>query len=165
MASLTRSAIPAESARRLTAASPVCENRAAVTRLQRPSKRCTEVREGLKLAISLHASGLIAEEFTLRRQLAGNLRIEVHSHSDSGSLSAIEFSYIPKYLFYIVQDSIGLQRVERGDGSHETSWQELIKNSARATVEAPAAGDCVDMHWFIQWTNGITFVRTGQRRD
>jgi len=51
-----------------------------------------------------------------RRQLAGNLSIEVHSHSDSGSLSAIEFSYIPKYLFYIVQ--------------------ELIKNSARATVEA-----------------------------
>ncbi|CAJ1402776.1 unnamed protein product [Effrenium voratum] len=51
------------------------------------------------------------------RQVADKLQVEVHSHSDSGSEdSTIAFSYIPKYLFYIVQ--------------------ELIKNSARATVEA-----------------------------
>ncbi|CAJ1402775.1 unnamed protein product [Effrenium voratum] len=50
-------------------------------------------------------------------QVADKLQVEVHSHSDSGSEdSTIAFSYIPKYLFYIVQ--------------------ELIKNSARATVEA-----------------------------
>ena len=85
------------------------------------------------------------KKLPLRRQLAGSLSIEVHSHSDSGSLSAIEFSYIPKYLFYIVQDAVGRQRVERADGSHKTSWQELIKNSARATVEVPAMGDWVDI--------------------
>ncbi|CAJ1362455.1 unnamed protein product, partial [Effrenium voratum] len=52
-----------------------------------------------------------------RGQVADKLQVEVHSHSDSGSEdSTIAFSYIPKYLFYIVQ--------------------ELIKNSARATVEA-----------------------------
>jgi len=45
-----------------------------------------------------------------------DLKVEVHCHSESGSEEAIAFSYIPKYLFYIVQ--------------------ELIKNSARATVEA-----------------------------
>jgi len=45
-----------------------------------------------------------------------DLKVEVHCHSESGSEEAIAFSYIPKYLFYIVR--------------------ELIKNSARATVEA-----------------------------
>ena len=38
------------------------------------------------------------------RQVYGNLKVEVHSHSESGSEDAIAFSYIPKYLFYIVQD-------------------------------------------------------------
>ena len=41
----------------------------------------------------------------LLRQVADKLQVEVHSHSDSGSEdSTIAFSYIPKYLFYIVQE-------------------------------------------------------------
>lgn len=38
------------------------------------------------------------------RQGHDDLKVEVHCHSESGSEEAIAFSYIPKYLFYIVRE-------------------------------------------------------------
>eukprot|EP00434_Breviolum_minutum_P041326 symbB.v1.2.036764.t1/scaffold5262.1/size29222/1 len=70
-----------------------------------PGKICEEAAKAVQAMYS-----------NSNRQVYGNLKVEVHSHSESGSEDAIAFSYIPKYLFYIVQ--------------------ELIENSARATVEA-----------------------------
>ena len=81
------------------------------------------------------------------RQVHGNLKVEVHSHSDSGSEDAIAFSYIPKYLFYIVQEPQQISVEIRWEFLHVvvavpvaqknlSPQQELIKNSARATVEA-----------------------------
>jgi len=66
-----------------------------------PGKICEEAAEAVK------------KMFAASNRPAGDeLQINVHTHSSS----AIEFSYIPKYLFFIVQ--------------------ELISNSAQATVEA-----------------------------
>jgi len=70
-----------------------------------PGEICEEAAEAVKkmLAASDRAAG-------------DELEINVHTHSSS----AIEFSYIPRYLFFIVQ--------------------ELISNSAQATVEAMRTG-------------------------
>jgi len=65
-----------------------------------------------------------AADQVLQECLGVDLRINVHTNNCSSSQGIIEFSYIPQYLFYIVQ--------------------ELLRNSVRATMEAVDASGNVD---------------------
>lgn len=68
------------------------------------------------------------------RQVYGNLKVEVHSHSESGSEDAIAFSYIPKYLFYIVQDDLATALMSWWSSTYRLT--DPFKNFSRRCVKS-----------------------------
>ena len=77
-------------------------------RRQRLSKQCMPTQSIAGLALRVPIGGVDGDvETNLQRSARrghDDLKVEVHCHSESGSEEAIAFSYIPKYLFYIVQE-------------------------------------------------------------